>query len=68
MCSICRAGTLLASVKARVNLTDSYPTMMAGFAGSEDPIVFAVKQCAQCAQVHSVLSAYVNNALACLRP
>ena len=68
MCSICSAGTLLASVKARVNLTDSYPTVMAGFAGSEDPKVVAVKQYAQCAQVHSVLSAYVNNALACLRP
>ena len=68
MCSICNAGTLLASVKARINLTDCYPTIMAGFAGSEDPFVFAVKQCAQCAQVHSVRSAYVNNALACLRP
>ena len=68
MCSICSAGTLLASVKARINLTDSYPAIMAGFAGSEDPFVFAVKQCAQCAQVHSVRSAYVNNALACLRP
>jgi hypothetical protein len=68
MCSICNAGTLLASVKARINLTDSYPAIMAGFAGSEDPFVFAVKQCAQCAQVHNVRSAYVNNALACLRP
>ena len=68
MCSICCAGTQHASVKAMVNLTDCHPAIMAGFAGSEDPKVVAVKQYAQCAQVHSVLSAYVNNALACLRP
>ena len=55
MCSICSAGTQHASVKAMVNLTDCYPAMMAGFAGSEDPKVVAVKQYAQCAQVHSVL-------------
>ena len=39
MCSICNAGTLFASVKARINLTDCHPTIMAGFAGSEDPFV-----------------------------
>ena len=31
MCSICNAGTLLASVQARINLTDCYPVVMTGF-------------------------------------
>ena len=30
MCSICNAGTLLASVKARINLTDCCPIVMTG--------------------------------------
>ena len=30
MCSICNAGTLLASVKARINLTDCCPVVMTG--------------------------------------
>ena len=49
MCSICNAGTQHASVKAMVNLTDCHPAIMAGFAGSEDPFVFAVSS-----SVHSV--------------
>ena len=32
-----------------VNLTDCHPAIMAGFAGSEDPFVFAVSS-----SVHSV--------------
>ena len=31
MCSICIAGTLLASVQAWINLTDCYPVIMTGF-------------------------------------
>ena len=49
MCSICNAGTQHASVPAMVVYTDCHPAMMAGFAGSEDPFVFAVSS-----SVHSV--------------
>ncbi len=31
MCSICDAGTLLASVQARINSADCYPVIMTGF-------------------------------------
>ena len=60
------AGTLLASVKARVHFTDCYPVI----SDRVCQIVFGcfvIKHSAHCAQVHRVLSAYVNNALACLK-
>ena len=34
MCSICNAGTLLASVQARIYLTDCCPVVMTGFVNS----------------------------------
>ncbi len=61
------AGTLLASVKARVNFTDCYPAI----SDRVCQIVlfcFLIKHNADCAKVNNVLSAYVNNALACLKP
>ncbi len=56
-----------ASVKARVNFTDCYPAI-------NDRVCeivlfcFLIKHNAHFAQVHNLLSAYVNNALACLKP
>ncbi len=61
------AGALLASVKARVNFPDCYPVV----SDRVCQFVFAcfvIKHSAHCAQGHKVLSAYVNNALACLKP
>ena len=67
MCSICNAGTLLASVKARVNFPDCHPVINDRVCQIV-VVCFVIKHSAHCAQVHSVLSAYVNNALACLKP
>ncbi len=61
------AGTLIASVKARVDFTDCYPVVCDRVCQVVF-VCFVVKHSAHCAHVHSVLSAYVNNALACLKP
>ena len=67
MCSICCAGTQHASVKAMVNLTDCYPAISDRVC---QVVLFAsgMKHSAHCALVQRVRWAYVDNALACLRP
>ena len=60
------AGALLASVKARVNFPDCHPVINDRVCQIV-VVCFVIKHSAHCAQVHSVLSAYVNNALACLK-
>ncbi len=65
MFNLC-AGTLLASVKAKVDFTDCYPVIYDRVCQIVF-VCFDIKHSAHCAQVHSVLSAYVNNALACLK-
>ncbi len=61
------AGALLASVKARVNFPDCYPVVSDRIC-QVVVVCFVIKHSAHYAQIHSVLSAYVNNALACLKP
>ena len=68
MCSICTAGTQPAPCKElQVVLTDCYPVISDRVC---QVVLFAsgMKHSAHCAQVHKVRSAYVNNALACLKP